>query len=178
MTVEVFVGPTEDLSAVQRDELRALLDRAFGHDFADDDWAHALGGVHAIVSEDGEPVSHAAVVPRTMVAAERRLSVGYVEAVASTKAVRHRGHATRAMRAVGQVITSTYDLGALSTGVWDFYARLGWERWQGPTYVEAPAGRLRTADDDDGVMVLRTPRTTDLALSSALVCDWRPGDVW
>lgn len=178
MTVDVFVGPTEDLSEAQLEELRGLLDRAFRRNFSDDDWAHALGGVHAVVSEDGMPVSHAAVVPRTLVAAERRLSVGYVEAVASVKTVRHRGYASRAMAAIGEVITSTYDLGALSTGVWDFYARLGWERWQGPTYVDGPDGRMRTAEDDDSVMILRTSRTAELDPTSDLICDWRSGDVW
>lgn len=178
MTVDVFVGPTGDLSGAQLDELRDLLHQAFRSNFSDDDWDHTRGGVHAVVSEDGVLVSHAAVVPRTLVAAERSLSVGYVEAVASTKAVRHRGYATRAMRAIGEVITSTYDLGALSTGVWDFYSRLGWERWKGLTYVDAPEGRMRTPEDDDSVMVLRTPHTTGLDLTSDLTCDWRSGDVW
>ena len=37
-----------------RDELaaiRALLDEAFDGDFGDDDWEHALGGIHVLVHE-------------------------------------------------------------------------------------------------------------------------------
>jgi aminoglycoside 2'-N-acetyltransferase I len=134
--------------------------------------------MHALVRENGAIVAHAAVVPRTLVADERRLAVGYVEAVASAEAVRGQGHARRAMQVVNDIIQSAYDLGALSTGVWDFYAQLGWRRWQGPTFVDAPEGRVRTPDDDDSTMVLLTERTADLALTAELTCDWRPGDVW
>src|SRR5688572_24109874 len=119
--VDVVVCRTEELSGPDLIELRKMLDGAFRR-FNDDDWQHALGGMHAVVREDGVIVSHAAVVPRTLVAADRRLAVGYVEAVASTEAVRGRGLARRAMEEINAIIRSTYDLGALSTGVWDFYA--------------------------------------------------------
>lgn len=168
---------TEDLYEVERLELRRLLDGAF-RNFAEDDWDHACGGMHAIVSEEGVMVAHAAVVPRTFTAGDRELSVGYVEAVACAKPARHRGYATEAMQAVDEVIAARYDLGALSTGVWGLYEQLGWERWRGPTFVAAPEGRLRTADDDDGVMVLRTVRTIELDLTTSLTCEWRGGDVW
>ena len=176
---DLRVCTTDELYEVERGELRRLLDGAFGS-FDDQDWDHALGGTHAIVSEavTGAMVAHAAVVPRIMTVGDRELAVGYVEAVACAKDARHRGYATCAMRAIDGVIAEQYELGALSTGVWDFYLRLGWERWQGPTYVATPAGRVRTADDDDGVMVLRTARTTDLDLTSAITCKWRAGDVW
>jgi aminoglycoside 2'-N-acetyltransferase I len=175
--VEVVVCRTEEISGPELTELRGMLNGAFRR-FDDDDWQHALGGVHALVREDGAIVSHAAVVPRTLVAGDRQLAVGYVEAVASTEAVRGRGLARRAMEEINAIIRSTYDLGALSTGVWDFYAGLGWLRWQGPTFVDAPEGRVRTPDDDDSTMVLLTDRTADLPVAIDLTCDWRPGDVW
>ena len=60
-----------------------------------------------------------------------------------------------------------------------FYERLGWERWQGPTYVRTAVGELhRTEEDDDGVMVLRTGPTADLDLTGPLACEERPGDDW
>jgi aminoglycoside 2'-N-acetyltransferase I len=84
------------------------------------------------------------------------------------------------MREANRVIHQGYQLGALSdgSGIPGFYERLGWEHWQGPTFVAAAAGPLRTAADDDSVMVLRTPATGDLDLAAPLICDWRPGDLW
>jgi hypothetical protein len=37
---------------------------------------------------------------------------------------------------------------------------------------------LRTPEDDDSIMVLKTPASPDFALTDDLVADWRPGDVW
>jgi aminoglycoside 2'-N-acetyltransferase I len=78
------------------------------------------------------------------------------------------------------VIESGYELGALSdgTGIPGFYQRLGWETWQGPTFVDGPEGRVRTAEEDGSVLVLRTPATGELDLAAPLACDWRQGDVW
>jgi hypothetical protein len=71
----------------------------------------------------------------------------------------------------------TMSSGALSADV-PALCRLGWESWRGPTYVNAAAGRLRTADEDDGVVVLRTDRTGEIDLTIDLTCDWRSGHVW
>jgi aminoglycoside 2'-N-acetyltransferase I len=177
-------------AALTEDELRALrrlLDPAFGAErFTEDDWRHTLGGVHALAVEEGELVAHAAVVDRTLRAGGRRLRTGYVEGVATRPDRRRRGLARLVMREAEAVIRRRHELGALSdgSGIPGFYERLGWERWQGPTFVEpAPlpdAGPepVRTKDDDGGVMVLRTPATGDLDLTVPLVCDWRPGDPW
>ena len=82
------------------------------------------------------------------------------------------------MARVGKAIGEAFDLGGLATGIGDFYARFGWEPWQGPTFVELAAGRVRTADDDGWVFVLRTPKTATLDIAGSLTCDWRPGRVW
>jgi aminoglycoside 2'-N-acetyltransferase I len=73
-----------------------------------------------------------------------------------------------------------YELGALADGsrIPGFYQRLGWETWRGPTFVAAPEGTERTAEDDGGILVLRTPASPELDLGDPLVCDWRAGDVW
>jgi len=55
---------------------------------------------------------------------------------------------------------------------------LRWERWRGPTFVRTADGETRTEGEDDGIMILRTPRTPALALTEALSCEWRAGDVW
>lgn len=77
---EVDVLASGDLTGVELDRLRQLLDDAFDHEFSDDDWDHALGGWHAIVTADHAPVAHAAVVGRQLEVGTRRLTVGYLEA--------------------------------------------------------------------------------------------------
>jgi aminoglycoside 2'-N-acetyltransferase I len=62
---------TTELTAGEVREIRALMDVAFGSDgeeerFSDDDWQHALGGLHFVLEVDGEIVAHAAVVERQL----------------------------------------------------------------------------------------------------------------
>jgi aminoglycoside 2'-N-acetyltransferase I len=175
----VRVVATAALSASERVAIRTLLDTAFDGEFSEDDWAHALGGWHAVVEIEGSVVAHASVVPRVLEAGGRRLRAGYVEAVAVQPARQRTGLGSAVMRALAPIVERDYDVGALSTGEWHFYERLGWQRWHGPTWVRFPDGRrARTPDDDDSLMMLRTPHTPALDLSAALVCEARPGDVW
>ena len=51
------------LTSGDRRALRALLGRAFGAGFTDDDWDHALGGTHVLGELAGALVAHASVVP-------------------------------------------------------------------------------------------------------------------
>ena len=106
------------------------------------------------------------------------LRVGYVEAVATRPDVQGRGHGSSVVRAVNEHIRSTYELGALSTGLPDFYRRLSWELWLGATAVRTEAGPVPTPEDDGGIMVLLTPTTPELDLHAPISCEWRPGDVW
>jgi aminoglycoside 2'-N-acetyltransferase I len=159
-------------------DLRTLLDTAFAGDFTDEDWAHAIGGVHVWLAGSGGLISHASLVERTLVCSGHTLQVGYVEAVATAAGHRRKGHATTVMNHIGELIRERYALGALSTGAHPFYEPLGWERWRGPTFVDGPNRRERTADDDGGIMILRTLRSPHLDLDGEIVCDWRVGDVW
>jgi aminoglycoside 2'-N-acetyltransferase I len=171
---------TAELGAGELAALRRMLFEAFGGRFDEHDWEHSLGGVHVLAVEDGAPVSHGAVVRRTLEAGGRELRTGYVEGVA-TRAGRHgRGLATAVMAEVGRVVREGYELGALGdgSGIPGFYQRLGWETWQGPTFVAGPRGRERTAEEDGSILVLRTPATGELDLAAPIACDWRPGDVW
>jgi aminoglycoside 2'-N-acetyltransferase I len=178
--VELRGVATGELSRAELAALRRLLDQAFGARFDEGDWRNTLGGVHVLAVEDGEEVAHAAVVDRTLTAGGRQLRTGYVEGVATRPDRRRRGLAALVMREAGRIIQKGYQLGGLSdgSGVAGFYERFGWEHWQGPTFVAARDGPVRTAADDDTVMVLRTPTTGDLDLSGPLTCDWRPGDLW
>jgi aminoglycoside 2'-N-acetyltransferase I len=147
-------------------------------EFTADDVAHAMGGVHWLAEAGVRIVGHASLVPRELEVAGRRLATGYVEAVATHPDLWRQGIATRLMTLVGDYVREQYELGALSTDVHALYARLGWERWRGPTWVRTGDGLLRTEDDDGGIMILRTARTLDLPAAGALSCEWRPGDPW
>ena len=137
-----------------------------------------MGGVHWFAVAGGTFVGHASVVPRILEADGAPIWTGYVEAVAVHPDWQRRGVGTRLMTEAGAHIADEYELGALGTGEHAFYERLGWERWQGPTYERTRAGDVRTPEEDDGVMVLRLPASPTLTLRERLSCEWRPGDSW
>ncbi|MFI7672919.1 GNAT family N-acetyltransferase [Actinophytocola sp. NPDC049390] len=174
---DVRVAHTADLSPADRTALRELLDAAFDGDFSDEDWDHTLGGAHALAWSGEVLVGHAAVVQRRFVHGGRALRTGYVEGVAVRADHRRLGIGAAVMAPVERIIRAAYDLGALSSseiGV-PFYEARGWQRWQGETWSLTPAGRERTADDDDSVYVLPV---TAIDRTGPLTCDWRDGDVW
>lgn len=176
------VAHTAGLDVATLRAVRALLEGVFTDDvdggFAEEDWDHTLGGMHAIVWEDGAPIAHASVVQRRLLHGGRVLRTGYVEAVAVRADRRRRGHGNTVMAAVERVIRGAYEVGALGAsdeGMALYQAR-GWRRWEGPTSALTPDGIVRTPDDDGGIFVLPVGATLDL--TGELTCDWRPGEVW
>jgi aminoglycoside 2'-N-acetyltransferase I len=171
------VAHTSELEPELLQALHAMLVDVFEGRFSEHDWEHALGGIHAIVLEDGEPVGHASVVQRRLLHGGRALRTGYVEGVGVRREARRRGHASALMEAIERVIRGAYELGALSASdaAAPLYAARGWRPWQGETYVLAPEGRVRTPEDDD-LYVLELAEPLDR--SGTIACDWRDGDVW
>jgi predicted N-acetyltransferase YhbS len=89
------------------------------------------------------------------------------------------GLGSRVMAATNDVVRARFELGVLSTGEWHFYERLGWQRWQGPTFVRGRDGlHIRTEDEDDGVMVLRCAVSAGIDPAAPIACDARDGDSW
>ena len=178
VTSDVRTVHTADLDQPTLEAARALLDHAFEGDMSDDDWEHALGGVHALLWDGDELVGHASVVQRRLLHGGRALRTGYVEGVGVRADRRRRGYGGALMQALEQVIRGAYELGALSASkeAMEFYAGRGWQQWRGPTSVLTPTGTSRTEDDDGGVYVL--PLAVPLDLDGELTCDWRDGDVW
>ena len=172
---------TNDLSPAELGAIRSLLDVAFGtgeEAFGDDDWDHALGGRHFVLELDGEIISHASVVERSLEIGGLPYRTGYVEAVATAPGWQGRGHGTVVMRAASEHIRESFELGALGTGAHGFYARLGWQTWLGPAYVRSGTGLTRTPDDEGYLLVLRTPSSPPFELTQPITCEWRRGDVW
>ena len=174
---------TEDLARAESAAIRALLEAAFGESeederFTDEDWQHAVGGVHVVADIDGRIVAHASVVERRIHVGGRPLRTGYVEAVGTAPELQGTGLGTLVMHDVGAHIDEHFELGVLGTGLHGFYARLGWQTWIGPSSVRTADGEQRTEEEDGYLMVLPTRSSPPLDLTAAIACDWRPGEVW
>jgi aminoglycoside 2'-N-acetyltransferase I len=178
----VEVAHTADLAPATLAAVRAILVAAFAEEFdggfTDDDWDHALGGMHALAFAGDELVGHGSLVLRRFRHAGRTLRAGYVEAVAVRSDARRRGHAAAMMRELERLVRGGYDLGALSTSeaARALYRGRGWRPWLGTTWALTPDGVIRTADEDGSTLVLGGPARLDL--TGDLVCDWREGDLW
>ncbi len=169
---------TADLDNETRQSAHQLLIDAFEGKFSDDDWEHALGGMHALVYHHGALIAHAAVVQRRLLYRDTSLRTGYVEGVAVREDWRGQGLGAALLEGAEQVIRGAYQLGALSSSASarELYLGRGWLQWRGPTSVLAPGGLTRTPEDDMTVFVL--PVAVELDTTADLVCDWRSGDVW
>lgn len=174
--------PSAALRPEELDAIRRLMDAAFAGDehggFDDDDWQHALGGVHFVAMLDGRIVGHASVVERELRVDGMPLGTGYVEAVATEPDRQGQGIGSAVMRQVNREVQRGFELGALGTGSQGFYRRLGWEVWRGPSSVRTMQGEQPTPYEDGYIMILRTPSSPALDLAQPISCDWRPGDAW
>jgi aminoglycoside 2'-N-acetyltransferase I len=168
---------TDALSAIDLEDLVALLSAAFD-DLEPEDVDHAMGGVHWLAEAGGRLVGHVSVVPRILEADGTPIRTGYVEAVGVAPDWQRRDVGTRLMAEADAHIAAAYELGALGTGEHAFYERLGWERWQGPTFERTADGDRRTPEEDDSVMVLRVAASPALTLRERLSCEWRQGASW
>jgi aminoglycoside 2'-N-acetyltransferase I len=157
--------------------IRALLDEAFEHEFSDEDNDHANGGIRVIAVDGDQIVGHAAVVARTITIASTPHTVGYVEGVAVIPHRQGQGIGAEMMRRITTLCGDTYQISMLSTGEHDFYAKFGWQRVLGESYVDNHGTITRTADEDEGLMIY-TQLTHLNQPGVAFVCDWRSGDVW
>jgi aminoglycoside 2'-N-acetyltransferase I len=171
-----MVAHTSALERAQLEAIRAMLEEAFAGRFGEEDFEHALGGMHAVVWEGEEPIAHASVVMRRLLHGGRALRCGYVEAVGVRADRRRRGHGGAVMDALGEVIRGAYELGAL--GATDegaaLYATRGWRRWTGPASVLSPDGLRPTP----GASIYVLPVSAELDPDGDLACDWRGGAVW
>jgi aminoglycoside 2'-N-acetyltransferase I len=176
--IEMRTAHTADLDAALVKAVRVLLDDVFDGDFDDQDWDHALGGMHVVAWEGAELVGHAALVQRRLLHGGRALRTGYVEAVGVRADRRGRKYGAALMDVLERILRGAYEVGALgaSDRAVPFYQARGWKQWQGPTSVLSPTGVQRTEDQDGAVHVL--PLTASLDLSGELTCDWREGAVW
>jgi aminoglycoside 2'-N-acetyltransferase I len=169
-----------ELTAAEWAELTDLCVAAFDEPW-DGYWESIGPGVHVMAEgPDRAIVAHAAIVDRLLYPGDGVLRAGYVEAVAVLPVRQRTGLGTLVMEEIDRMIDRSYELGALGTGSQEFYARLGWVVWQGPTFMRHPDGRLeRSPAEDGGIMVWTTPTTPHgLDTTLPIAVDWRPGEVW
>jgi GNAT superfamily N-acetyltransferase len=141
-------------------------------------WPALERAVFVQLHAGGRLVATGCWVTRALQQADRPLlHTAYVEGVAVAPDLQQRGYGSAVMAVVAQQVWD-YELAALSTGVPEFYARLGWEPWLGPTYVRTTAGLVEMPDE--GIMVRRTGRTPAwLDRSAPLSCEWRDApEIW
>ncbi|MGW7415078.1 GNAT family N-acetyltransferase [Streptomyces sp. NPDC054863] len=170
---------TAHLTPAELVEIRALLDAAFDDDFADEDWEHGLGGMHALISEDGEIVAHGSLVQRRVLHREHSLRIGYVEAVAVRADRRRQGLGGRIMEALEEIVDGAYVFGALSASDAGaaLYAGRGWQVWPGELAALGPDGVVRLPEEE-GTTYVRPAAGRSLPDAGAgLFFDWRDGDV-
>ncbi|MFJ7590015.1 GNAT family N-acetyltransferase [Streptomyces sp. NPDC097617] len=171
---------TSELTADELREVRELLDAAFGGDFADEDFEHALGGMHVLVRDaGGDLVAHGSVVMRRVVHRGRALRTGYVEAVAARADARRRGLAGQVMARLEQVVERAYVLGALSASQDGaaLYLGRGWQVWGGRIGALSPDGPVRLPEEEGSTYVWAPPGGILPDPAGRLDFDWRDGDV-
>ncbi|MFC8918436.1 GNAT family N-acetyltransferase [Streptomyces sp. NPDC047821] len=180
MTDSLHLAHTYQLGDAALAAIRTMLNAAFDGDFADEDWDHGLGGVHAYVEDEHGVAAHGSVIMRRVAHAGRSYRVGYVEAVAVRADRRRRGLGGRVMAALEEVVDGAYAFGALSAsddGA-ELYRARGWQLWNGRVEAYGPGGVVHLPDEEDSTYLRPSAgRPLPTADAGALLFDWRDGDV-
>ena len=134
-------------------------------------------GLHLLGYHSDGLVSHAVVTTRWLQPSGLPLlRTAYVDAVATLPCCQGRGFGSAVMRELASTVTD-FDIACLETGKVGFYERLGWERWRGPLAGRGVDGLIPTPGQE-GVMVLRLPRTPALDFESLLTIECQPIRIW
>jgi aminoglycoside 2'-N-acetyltransferase I len=179
--LEVSITEPGELTPSDLKDAELLVRSAFGATFRTHDWQHGIDGVHVMITDDEDLVAHASVAPRALRHGPTVFDTGYVEAVAVRADQQGRGLGRVVMDHAEFVIGTRHQLGALNAvdTAAAFYAARGWHHWTGPTAAHSPAGLVDTYDSADCIFVFPAPAGNQLMDSrTALICDWRVGDLW
>jgi len=65
-------------------------------------------------------------------------------------------------------IREKYEIACLETDRPAFYERLGWELWRGPLAGRNNKGELVTSPEQEGIMILRLSKSTEIDLDQQL----------
>ena len=166
-----------DVDSKTASSIRSLLELAYDGDFSSEDWEHTFGGQYFIGLLDNIIVAHGSVVPRNMFINGQGITVGYVEAIAVLPAYWRQGFGTQLMTQITQFCHNNYELSMLSTDEKQFYEKLGWRQFLGESFVRNGESEVRTAEEDDGLMLLSRDHCGTSEIRRA-ICQPRIGDDW
>ena len=166
-----------DIDSELESSIRDLLDLAYEGDFSSEDWEHTFGGKHFIGFLENTIIAHGAVVPRPMTINGKNLTVGYVEAIAVLPSQWRHGFGTQLVKEVTQFCQNNYEISMLSTDEKQFYEKLGWRQFLGESFVRNGESEVRTAEEDDGLMLLSRDHCGTSEIRRA-ICQPRIGDDW
>ncbi|MCT4354232.1 GNAT family N-acetyltransferase [Streptomyces sp. Je 1-79] len=179
MADSLHTDPTHLLGPRRLRVVREMLDDAFEGGFSDEDWDHALGGVHAWVEDERGVAAHGSVVMRRVLHGGRSYRVGYVEGVGVRADRRRQGLGGLVMAELERVIDGAYLFGALSASEDGaaLYTARGWLPWSGRIEALAPEGIVHLPEEEGSLHLRPAGGRTLPAPAAALVFDWRDGDV-
>jgi len=173
----MIVKQIVDVDSKTASSTKSLLELAYDGDFSVEDWEHTLGGQYFIDFLDDTIIAHGSVVSRNMFINGGALTVGYVEAVAVLPSYWQQGFGTQLMKQITQFCYNNYELSMLSTDEKQFYEKLGWQQFQGESFVRNGESEVRTVEEDDGLMLL-FGKNGGLSEIWRAVCQPRSGDDW
>ena len=137
----------------------------------------ASGARHFVAYDGDTLVSHAVVTTRGVQPEGLPiLRTAFVDAVSTLPSHQNRGYGSATMRRLAESIDD-YEIGCLQTDRQSFYARLGWEEWQGPLAGRGEDGLIPTPEQR-GVMVLRLSNTPPFELDTMLTVEPQPDRIW
>jgi GNAT superfamily N-acetyltransferase len=177
VVVEMFT--TEQLDAARRADVIELCVAAHeSEEFRKLFTYIPSGGRHFLAYHDGALVSHAVVTARgAQPEGVRILKTAFVDAVSTRPDCERRGFGSATMSELAANIDD-YEIGCLQTdNMSEFYARLGWEMWEGPLAGRGDDGLIPTPEQQ-GVMVLRLPATPALDTSGLLSIESQGHRIW
>jgi aminoglycoside 2'-N-acetyltransferase I len=122
-------------------------------------------------------VSHAVTTTRWLQPEKLPLlKTAYVDAVSTLPVYQGQGFSSAVMRHLATVSSVEYEIAGLETDRSSFYKQLGWELWRGPLAGRGEEGLIPTPEQQ-GIMILRLPRTPALDLDSLLTIEVQ-GRIW
>jgi aminoglycoside 2'-N-acetyltransferase I len=135
-------------------------------------------GLHVLARSEDELVGHAVVTNRWLQPEGLPLlRTAYVDAVATAPDAQGRGVGSAVMRHLAAAVGEEFDIACLETERVTFYEGLGWEQWRGPLAGRSD-GCLIPTPEQEGIMILRLPRTPTLALDGLLTIESHPARIW
>lgn len=136
-------------------------------------------GLHILGYVGESLVSHAVVTTRWLQPEGCEiLNSAWVDAVATLPDEQGRGYGSAVMRHLAAVIAPDYEIAGLHTDdKQHFYGQVGWELWRGALAGRDENNQLVFTPEQQGIMILRLPRTPPLNLDGLLTIEIS-GRIW